>query len=72
MAASKCSTNSFPMAVNFDSNLITALWKKLMHVLKLKPPYREGNDEFRKIIQNYGKNLRCGDSPLSQIGACHK
>ena len=57
MAASKCSINSFSMAVNFDSNLITALWKKLLHILKLKLSYREGNDEFRKIIQIYRKNL---------------
>ena len=57
MAASKCSIDSFPMAVNFDSNLITALQKKSLHILKLKPSYREGNDEFRKIIQIDRKNL---------------
>ena len=28
-----------------------------MHILKLKPSYREGNDEFRKIIQIDRKNL---------------
>ena len=57
MAASECSINSFPMAVNFDSHLITALQKKLLHILKLKPSYREWNDEFRKTIHIYRKNL---------------
>ena len=57
MAASKCSIDSFPMAANFDSNLIAALQKKLLHNSKLKPSYREGNDEIRKIIQIYRKNL---------------
>ena len=49
--------SQFPIAVNFDSNLITALQKKLLHILKFKPSYREGNDEFRKIIQIYRENL---------------
>ena len=55
MVASKCSINSFPTAVKFDSNLITALEKTLLHILKLKPSYREGNEEFRKIIKIYKK-----------------
>ena len=57
MAASKCSINSFPMALNFDSNLITALQKNLLYILKLKTSCREGNDEFRKTIQIYRKHL---------------
>ena len=53
MDATKCSINSFSMAVYFDSNLITALLKKLLHILKLKPSYRKENDESRKMIQIY-------------------
>ena len=29
MVAFKCSINSFAMAVNFDSNLITTFWEKI-------------------------------------------
>ena len=57
MATSKCPFNSFPMAEFLIDNLITALQKKLLHILKLKPSYREENDEFRKVIQIYRKTM---------------